>query len=663
MERIRTEDPARYARYLDDRAKFEEGLNKNGVSFQKSSSTYIIPIVFHIIHNGNAGKIKEAKIYDAIRILNEDFNALSPDTGKVDPIFWPLYADISVEFRLAKLDPSGNCSDGINYYNHESHSTGGNDATYGWVQDQWTPSWKYDKYLNIYTNRNLNGYYGWTYGATKDEFSGVMVVANSVGTTNNYDNRTLTHEIGHWFNLKHTWGNGKDAGLRNNCNSDDKVTDTPNCKGTYGCHNTQNSCDDGAGDLPDNTQNYMDYGCGIMFTEGQKTRIHGSLNGSVHDNLWSASNLIASGVEDPYDFGLVSCGFDEVDIIVDDSQIICTDGSISFTYETIGATADSAEWSFPGGTPSSSSESNPIITYSTPSEYVAYLDVYSGQFSASDSINITVIELGTGVTHPYATSFQDSAAFANDFIVSNLDNDDYAWERITTNGYDDNFSVRFFNNASLVRTQDELWGPLIDLSEITNTAYITFRVAYSYLKEENDKLEVFFTKTCGETWNRFYVSKGSDLKTMETGAPSTYEDWREETIELPSGYNVSGVQYKFRFTSSGGNHIWIDDINNTVTGIEKSVAIDRTLTIYPNPITSTSVISFKLVNPEEDVNIEVYNILGKKISNRSYGKFSKGKHQLNLSKELVSPDSQKSGIYIIKIRFGKEVVTRKVLVK
>jgi len=301
FEELKKKDPVMYnsiKEQLKNHTKEGEEIGKKGI--QKSTEKYIIPIVFHVLHDNGPEKISEEQIMDAVRILNEDFSALSPDTGDIDPLFWPIYANVGIEFRLAQIDPNGNCSNGIHYY-EDAKNMHGATCDWGEVQANWSPNqWDYDKYLNIYVLKDGGN---WSYGpAASNAYSGVGMNhfhVGSIGTFSGdpYWDRTLTHEVGHWLNLPHTWGSGSIPG---SCDLDDGIDDTPNTIGTWGCDLDRNSCDEGIGDLKDNTQNYMDYGCSIMFTEGQKTVIINSLLSSVQNNLHTQSNLTNTGTADPY---------------------------------------------------------------------------------------------------------------------------------------------------------------------------------------------------------------------------------------------------------------------------------------------------------------------------------------------------------------------------
>ncbi|MBK7946622.1 MAG: hypothetical protein IPJ85_15575 [Flavobacteriales bacterium] len=95
--------------------------------FERGGSGYIIPVVFHIVHNDGPENISDAQLYDAIRILNDDFNRQNPDWATVRPEFIDIVGDAGMEFRLAKRDPQGNCTNGIT----RTKSSRTNDGDFG----------------------------------------------------------------------------------------------------------------------------------------------------------------------------------------------------------------------------------------------------------------------------------------------------------------------------------------------------------------------------------------------------------------------------------------------------------------------------------------------------------------------------------------------------
>ena len=115
---------------------------------EKSGTVKIIPVVIHVIHTYGPENVSKAQVLDAIRIINEDFRNLNSDTADVIPVFKSIVADSEIEFRLAQLDPNGNCTEGITRtYSPLTHSAGEN------VKD--LISWNTAKYLNVWVVANI----------------------------------------------------------------------------------------------------------------------------------------------------------------------------------------------------------------------------------------------------------------------------------------------------------------------------------------------------------------------------------------------------------------------------------------------------------------------------------------------------------------------------
>lgn len=327
------------------------------------STLYTIPIVVHVIHNGDAvgvnENISDAQILSQIEVLNDDFRRLNADASNTPAAFLGLAADIEIEFCMAQRDPSGNPTNGIHRYN------GGQ---VGWTQSEieslLKPStiWDRDKYINIWivefeSTVTINGY---AYlPLPPADVDGIVVKHQSFGTMGSAifpsnGGRTLTHEMGHFFNLGHIWGD--DLG----CTLDDGISDTPQQKANnFGCPTypnvtgTGSSCSDPNGSM---FMNYMDYtndACMNLFTLGQKTKMVAALLGP-RSALLSSDGCTPTTAIPIADFTSFNTS-------------ICAGANVSFTNTSLYAT--SYTWSFPGGTPASSTNSNPSIVYNTPGTY------------------------------------------------------------------------------------------------------------------------------------------------------------------------------------------------------------------------------------------------------------------------------------------------------
>jgi len=282
------------APHLNDKHDFLEKFTR---SFRqndnyRSNLNIRIPVVFHIVHDNGIENISDDQIHESIVQLNEDFSASNPELTNVHPNFESLVSNVGFEFRLADLDPNGEPTTGINRIQSELTYNGSNLALKQMVQ--WDPT----MYLNIwvvYSSDGGNGsafaYYPADVEGSGSIYDGVVSSYWAVGRTETAvwtHYKILTHEVGHWANLKHTWGDQSNNQATEGCSYDDGVEDTPNTIGNTSCDTQAVSC----GTL-DNVQNYMDYSdCSSMFTEGQKIRMLAAMNSEVGGrlNIWSDTN-------------------------------------------------------------------------------------------------------------------------------------------------------------------------------------------------------------------------------------------------------------------------------------------------------------------------------------------------------------------------------------
>lgn len=283
--------------------KFIENLILHGRNSRSHDSTaqYVIPVVLHVFHNGDDGKITYEQAQSGMDILNSDFLGLNPDWDDVDPAFDAVKSSLDIQFCLASIDPDGNPTTGVNYY--EDSLAMLNEV------DLFDYAWDNFSYLNIYlpkytggepslftayayypsitrVENNLDGIFyssiRWGYGDHSELEDGQEWA--SVGT----------HETGHWLNLLHTFENGCSA-------PGDYVSDTPPTLGGTieldGCFNYDESCG-----VSTNGENYMDYNhdCKKMFTQGQVDRMTAALNLPARNNLWSEENLFATGCKESF---------------------------------------------------------------------------------------------------------------------------------------------------------------------------------------------------------------------------------------------------------------------------------------------------------------------------------------------------------------------------
>ena len=241
----------------------------------------VIPVVVHVVWNTAPQNISAAQIASQIATLNHDYRKTNADVASTPPVFTPLCADARIEFALAATDPQGAATDGITHTQTTRTSFSDDDSVKS-ASTGGAAAWPADRYLNLWVcplAGSLLGYAQFPGGAAATD--GVVIRHSAFGNqgtaTAPFDlGRTATHEIGHWLNLRHIWG---DDG--NGCAGDDFVTDTPNCAGSnpgtpvfphVTCNNGPN------GDLFMNYMDYTDDKAMFMFTAGQVARMQTCLD-------------------------------------------------------------------------------------------------------------------------------------------------------------------------------------------------------------------------------------------------------------------------------------------------------------------------------------------------------------------------------------------------
>ncbi len=621
-----------------------------------SQTIYTIPVVFHVIHNNGPENISDEQILNGLSILNRDFALQNADISLVVSAFENITADIGIQFALATKDPDGNCTRGINRIVSPLTSDGGQD-----MKD--LIIWPRNKYLNIWICLDAAGAAGYTnlpgdvagfWGAATD---GIVVRSDyvgAIGTSTNQRSRTLTHEVGHWINLYHTWGPGNSPGVASNCNQDDNVTDTPNTIGWTTCSLTGSSC----GNTVDNVQNYMEYSyCSRMFTQGQRTRMRAAITSSVasRSSLITASNLLATGVTNP---ALCVADFEF------DKSILCAGGSVSFTdvsYHGI----TSWNWNFGdgvtlvGGDPAV--HQNPTHVYDIPGTYTVTLTVSNGADELSKTYSNIITVLGSsGLNTPLVEGFEGTWP-ANNWFTNNPDGDE-TWQVVNTN-YSGTKGLKLSNFTSESGHVDEFISNTFDMSAM-DTIFVSYKWAYANrVNETDDRLRISASGDCGTAWTLARIRKGTT--NLPTGnatnlafTPSSTAQWSGETLTLTnSSYMTDRFQLKYEFISYGGNNLYLDDINITaVDTLGNFIEITESpleINLFPNPANdATTLVLGSAAHRKTEVTL--FNSAGDLVDRIFSGNLSVGTHNFEIAK-------QPAGFYIVQIQSGNSVIHRKLI--
>jgi len=240
---------------------------KEGNFRRLENGSIVIPVVFHVIYRTASENVSLSTLQDQIDILNEDFNLQNPERNTIPSEFSSVEANVGITFEIQDVIRVYNRrrSWSLNnaYEKMKSASSGGSNVV--------NPS----EYLNIWVVNNMTyrdrgstftvlGYAQFPGGASNTD--GVVLGSRYTGYTSISSGRTATHEVGHYLNLYHIWGDG-------GCGATDLVADTPDAiSESRGCPTyPQNSC--GSNDMTMNFMDYSDDSCLNMFTVGQKARM------------------------------------------------------------------------------------------------------------------------------------------------------------------------------------------------------------------------------------------------------------------------------------------------------------------------------------------------------------------------------------------------------
>jgi hypothetical protein len=598
--------------------------------------TYSIPIVVHVVHDYGAENISNLQIMNAINQLNLDFSGANPDLATVIPQFTAIIGTPSLVFVPARFDPFGNCTNGIDRIVDEQTYNGYSKP------NQWPPS----QYLNFWVVNNITGGPSGfaSFPSAPMNEQGVVVQYNAFNAVS----RTPTHEVGHFLNLEHTFQGGcqPTVGCLGN---GDNVCDTPPTTTNNGCPSPVNAVN--CFGLLSNYQNFMDYtNCGVMFTNGQHTRMFNALTSPIggRSSLISPTTTAFTGINQP----TAVCA-PKIDFKPGYQKFICVGDSVRYEDLSYSSAASNRTWSFSGGNPSSSNSPTVWVKYFVSGVYSATL-IGSNSGGSSTGFKTNIVSV-LPTSAQYSTNFNEDFESAITYSTnwSHFSKQNNIWGLTSVAAYNGTSCVAIQNKTSKNNEVDLLYSTSFNLSALSFPK-LSFARSYARIDNSNDRLRVLASKDCGDNWIQIYSKQGAQLATTFSIAsnfiPIGTTEWDLDTIDLSPIANEPNVRFAFEIQNDNGNNVYLDEINLFSSLVTENEKIDNSsfnINVFPNP--SNGV--FKINTPAEST-LSIFSVLGQIVYSNE---LDKGENEIVLN-------SIDDGVYYIHVSNKHRSFTQKLLI-
>ena len=689
--------------------------NKKSEAEHPNGSEYIIPIVVHVIYGDGdrkADSISYEQVASQFIELFNDFRNVPGTRG-----YSGMGVDTKIEFSLATKRPDGTPFSGINYYKSNTYVNFNRPQHNDIVKQGFAKQWDPEKYMNIWlvnriTDSNpgdqLGGYANFPDDRVVDD--GCVILNGkwgTSGTSTSYD-ATATHELGHIMNIYHTFQGGCGTSL---ClSSGDRVCDTPPVGDLIYKDPSRRlkSCIGGNPDVSERPRNYMDYtspvGLCNAFSPGQAERMWACLSPDDQPafphryRLHEEANIEATGA------GKYSTTI-KANFAADRSSS-CAGAPVEFLDYSMGQ-PQTFLWTFQGGTPATSTQPNPTVTWATPGSYSVTLAIsnLSGSTATVTKSNFITI-LPQSVEMPFNYNFDGAQSnIENIWTIENHDAGTMSpvmtWQRnARTNGYAATgtqtgcISMGYYSYSKYFE-EDGLISPQINRTGIDSVALIfdysytnfiyqdktpkpqpgsssstRFASAFTY----SDTLDVLISTNCGASWTSVWRKGGDELRTTRRAERSndfgeggehtaaTAEDWDTERIDLtvPLG-GENGFLVKFNGKGGFGNNLYIDNVSIRDTNVfivsrhNWASAFERDLNVAPNPAVGKTFVSFTQPRAAS-LSWSLYDLTGRKVREAAPQNYPAGPNQI-----AVDLQNLPAGLYSLTLETGGVVFARKVV--
>lgn len=547
--------------------------SKRNTSQRNAKVILQVPVVFHIIHNGEpigtGSNVLKSRIDRQLEILNEDFNRLNEDSIETLEEFQGSAASFEIEFIYAKQSPDGFETNGI-------VRVPGSQASYSYQEREVLSSesyWPSEDYLNIWVADLAGGSLGWAEFPVSN-LEGLEEASNNRlidGVTVDYvflgenpdspsfesKGRTVTHEMGHFFGLRHIWGDG-------GCSVDDFCEDTPLASSSStGCNLTKATCE--SLDMVQNFMDYSDDACMNIFTNDQKTRVRTVIENSPRRQSLTESNGLEAPPVFNRDLGLAelnsqfsgSCSGNFTPQTIIKNQGLNTVYEYSVQLFIDGILEEELDFSDSLQSGEEKTVYFSLLNFEETGEYSLFYRVnLDDNFEDERLENNQKLEFYQKLESaelPYEKNFQNDL---NSWFVRNPDGVE-TWQI-----FDEGLGVPFFENRQNFGQREEIISPIFDFTSI-NVPELSFVFAQAADSIPN-RISIYASYDCGRTFNDLVFSNNiTDLSTAyeidSIFTPQFRLDWDTINIDLNRLRDEESVCFSIVAENRLSNNFYINE--------------------------------------------------------------------------------------------------------
>lgn len=656
-----------------------------------------ITVVVHVIGTAAMqGQVTNAIIQSQIDVLNEDYQGRNADSVRIPAAFKPLYGKSKLTFALAGTNQYGEPTSGINRItNNETFTLATIDdakftATGGY--DAWDPT----KYLNIWiVTFDGNSVLGSSVfpGDPRDlSYHGFVCDYRAFGRGAPYlykqytKGRTTTHELGHFFNLQHIWGDDGGACSGTDFPNDAAKDDTPNqANNTNGNPDplglavvvTDNCTQVSPGVMYQNFMDYTDDSALVLFTKGQQLRMENTLSSAsdrvplLNSTAYKAAPVFTNdaGIRQIVSPFTTSCANFKPTVVLRNS------GSTTLTSVKINSVLNNGTpvvYNWTGSLPSYS-EIKVTLPALNATAGTASLAIYTSdpngaadgrKTNDTSKTSFSVIGI-TPLAQSFVQDFTNPQFPPSQWGINNPDGDE-TWQRISNVGKNSAGAAWFndWNNATYHRF-DDLITPNFSYTAI-DSVFLYFNVAAALYSNapgtDIDTLSILVTKDCGNSFTTVYKKWGDSLQTLPPNTTvdveffPTSSQWRRDTVNLGKALGKSEPQFQVYFRINGNfeNNVFIDDISIVTKELPNALK-EKGYLVYPTVFRNEFTI-FHYKIPNELQSIGIFNATGQMVWKQQYNGDAANNITVNLQ-------GLAAGVYFIRMKYdnGRDDIVEKII--